>query len=343
MIIENITISSPIILASLLASFIVTLFCLPFWIRRAKRSGLTGKDMNKKDKPEVAELGGVIVISGFLLGVLVYLALDTFYLTHSSIEMQLSRDLKIAAALLTIIIITMIGLVDDILGWKIGLRQWQKPILAALAALPLMVVNSGTSDIAVPFFGSINIGILFPLILVPIAISGASNAFNMLAGYNGLEAGMGIIILSTLGYEAWTNDIGWVAVIAFCMVMALIAFYLYNKYPAKIFPGDSMTYPVGALIAVIAILGNIERLALFLFIPYFLEFILKFRGLMQKESFAIPNDDHSLTKPHEKYYGIEHIAIDVIAKIKKRAYEKDVVYLIFGFEIIIAAIGLMIW
>lgn len=343
MAIENISISSPIIFASLIASFLVTLFCLPFWIRRAKKSGLTGKDMNKKGNPEVAELGGVIVITGFLIGVLIYLALDTFYLHHSSIEMQLNRDLKIAAALLTIMVITMIGLVDDILGWKIGLRQWQKPILVALAALPLMVVNSGTSEIAVPFFGSVDIGILFPLVLIPIAISGASNAFNMLAGYNGLEAGMGIIILSALGYEVWRNDIGWVAVLAFCMVFSLLAFYYYNKYPAKIFPGDSMTYPIGASIAIIAILGNIERLALFLFIPYFIEFILKFRGLMQKESFAVPNDDHSLAKPYEKYYGIEHIAIDVIKKIKGKAYEKDVVHAILAFELIIAVIGLMIW
>ncbi len=339
----NITISNPLIIISIIVSFASCFLMLPYWIRRAKKTGLTGKDMNKKDKPEVAELGGVVVIAGFLLGVLVYLAIDTFYLKHSSIEMQLNRDLKIAAGLLTLMIITIIGLVDDILGWKIGLRQWQKPILAAFAALPLMVVNSGTSQIALPLIGVIDVGILFPLIVIPIAISGASNAFNMLAGYNGIEAGMGIIILSALGYRAWANDIGWVAIMAGCMVAALIAFYFYNKYPAKIFPGDTMTYSVGASIAIIAILGNIERLALFLFIPYFLEFILKFRGLMQKESFAIPNEDNSLRKPYEKFYGIEHVVIGLLTKIKKKAFEKEVVYTIFAFEAVIAVIGLSIW
>ena len=341
MVLENI--SNPILLVSIFISFFFTIFGLPLWISRAKKTGLTGKDMNKKDHPDVAELGGVIVIAGFLIGVLVYLAIDTFYLKHGSVAIQLNRDLKIAASLLTIMIITMIGFIDDILGWKIGLRQWQKPILVALAALPLMVVNSGTSEIALPLIGVVDIGLLFPLVVIPIAISGASNAFNMLAGYNGLEAGLGIVILSALGYRAWTQDIGWVAIMAFCMVFALIAFYYFNKYPAKIFPGDSLTYPVGGLIAIIAILGNIERLALFLFIPYFIEFFLKFRGLMQKESFGVPNEDNSLRKPYDKYYGIEHVMIDVITKIKKKAYEKDVVYSIIALEVVLAVIGLSIW
>ena len=39
------------------------------------------------------------------------------------------------------------------------------------------------------------------------------------------------------------------------MVAALLGFYLYNKYPAKVFPGDSMTWAIGALIAGMAILG----------------------------------------------------------------------------------------
>ncbi len=336
-------VSNPVILVSILASFVSAFIVAPYWIRRAKRVGLTGKDMNKNDKPEVAELGGIIVLFGFLIGALTYLAIDTFYLSHNSIATKLGRDLQIAAGLLTVMIIALIGLVDDILGWKIGLRQWQKPILTAFAALPLIVVNSGSSKIALPIFGVLDIGVLFPLVAVPIAITGASNAFNMLAGYNGLEAGMGIIILSALGYRAWTIDVGWVAILAFCMAFALLAFYFFNKYPAKIFPGNCMTYTIGATIAIVAILANVERLALFLFIPYFIEFILKLRGLMQKESFAIPNEDGSISKPYDKIYGLEHLAIAIISKIKKKAYETEVTHAIFLFEIIIAVIGLSIW
>jgi len=38
--------------------------------------------------------------------------------------------------------------------------------------------------------GAVDWGIFYPLAIIPIGIVGAANAYNMLAGYNGLEAGM---------------------------------------------------------------------------------------------------------------------------------------------------------
>jgi UDP-N-acetylglucosamine--dolichyl-phosphate N-acetylglucosaminephosphotransferase len=335
-------ISNPIILFSIIASFILTLLALPYWIRRAKNAELIGKDVHKLDKREIAEMGGIIVVFGFLFAVLFYIAIDTFYLQHSKIESFLIRDLQLMAALLTIMIIAIIGMVDDILGWKIGLRQWQKPILVALASVPIMVVNAGHSIIFLPYFGEISIGIIYPLLIIPIAISGAANGFNMLAGYNGLETGMGAIILAALGYIAWITNSGSVAVMALCMVFALLAFYIYNKYPAKVFPGDTLTYTVGGLIAIIAILGNMEKIALILFIPYFIEFLLKLRGKFRKESFAKLNEDGSIELPYKKFYGLEHVAISIMKKIKRKVYEKDVVYCLFTIQLLIVFIAFII-
>lgn len=333
-------ISHPVILLCLLVSFISTLLVLPKWIKRAHSAGLEGADVHKAHKPKIAEMGGLIVVLGLLFSVLLYIAIDTFYLKHSIIETFLNRDLQLMAALLTIVIITIIGMVDDILGWKIGLRQWQKPLLVALASVPMMVINAGHSTMTLPIIGKVSMGILYPLIIIPIAISGAANGFNMLAGYNGLEAGMGIIILSALGYMAWATDFGWVAVLALCMVMALLAFYIYNRHPARVFPGDTLTYTVGGLIAIVAILGNLEKFALILFIPYFIEFFLKLRGKFRKESFAKLNEDGTLSVPHDKLYGIEHVAIALLKKVKNRVTEKSVVYTIFLFQIIITIIAL---
>ena len=47
-------------------SFITTLLIIPYWIKRAKQVNLTAKDMNKYEKPEVVEMGGLSVIIGFL-------------------------------------------------------------------------------------------------------------------------------------------------------------------------------------------------------------------------------------------------------------------------------------
>ena len=317
----------------LIISFFTTLFFIPYWIKRAKETDLVGFDVHKLDKRKVVEVGGICVVAGFVLGLLVYTGLHIFYFKSDT------KVLWLMSVLAAILIVTIIGLIDDILGWKKGLKQWQKPFLTIGAALPIIAIKGGTTIMYVPFFGAVDFGLLYTLVLIPIGVIGASNAFNMLAGYNGLEAGMGAIILSTLGFISWNLGYTWVAVIAFTMVMALLAFLIYNKYPSKIFPGDTMTYSVGALIAIVAILGNIEKFALFLFIPYFLEFILKARGKFKKESFAAVQEDGSL-KLKDGIYGLEHLTIKFLSKIKKKVYENDVVYALYGFEIILAIIAL---
>ncbi|MFO8015568.1 MAG: hypothetical protein R6U32_00540 [Candidatus Woesearchaeota archaeon] len=157
--------------------------------------------------------------------------------------------------------------------------------------------------------------------------------------------GQGVIILSTLGFIAWLTGSGWVAAMDFCMVAALLAFLIFNFYPAKVFPGDTLTYSVGALIAIVAIFANIEKYALILFIPYFIEVILKARGKMQKESFAKVLKDGSLKNQYRRYYGIEHIAINTIRTLKKKAFEHEVVLSIWAFQAIIAifTMGYFFW
>ena len=102
---------------SLALSFLVVLFSVPIWINRAKKAGLVGKDIHKKTKNNIAEAGGVSVLLGFLLGVLSYIALRTFYLK------DLTVLIEIFALLNVILIISLIGLIDDVLGWKIGLTR----------------------------------------------------------------------------------------------------------------------------------------------------------------------------------------------------------------------------
>jgi len=312
-------------------SFLVTFFIIPYWIKRAKKAGLVGKDIHKKKDIKVAELGGVCVITGFIFGLLTYIAIQTFYFEN------ISKSLAIMGVLSSILIITIIGLIDDILGWKIGLRQYQKPILTLVASLPIIVLGLGHTIIGIPFLGSMDLDLFYIFVLIPLAIVGTSNGFNMIAGYNGLEAGMGILILSTMGFIAWLRGISWIAMLAFIMVFALMAFWIYNKKPAKIFPGDTLTYSVGALIGIIAIFGDISKIGLVLFIPYLIELPLKLRGKLQKESFAKVLNDGSLDVPYEKFYGLEHIAIFLLKKIKNKVYENDVVYSLYFLEIVLIA------
>ncbi|MCH7769876.1 MAG: hypothetical protein IIA49_02470 [Bacteroidetes bacterium] len=113
--------------------------------------------------------------------------------------------------LTVIIIITFIGFMDDLIITKsqdtsTGLRQWQKPLLTLVAAIPLMVINAGQSVTTIPLLGRVDIGLLYPLLIIPIGIVGASNMVNLLAGVNGIETGMGVIYIGMLGLYAFVNS-----------------------------------------------------------------------------------------------------------------------------------------
>ncbi|MFH1238437.1 MAG: glycosyl transferase family 4 [archaeon] len=323
-----------LLLISVLISFSLSVMILPIWIRKCKKIGLLWEDMNKFGHPKnVASSGGLCVVMGFVLGVLFYVALKTFIFGGTV------KALEIFSLLSVILILGIVGLTDDLLGWKHnGLSSHLRVILALVASIPLVVINAGTHLMNLPFVGAIDFGILYPLILIPLGIAGATTTYNFLAGFNGLEAGQGILILSFLSYVAFVTGSPWLAIIGLCMVASLMGFYIYNKFPAKVFPGDIMTYAIGALIAGMAILGNFEKVAIVVFIPYFFEIILKLRGGLKKHSFGIPDKDGYLKMPYNKIYGLEHLAIKILNKFG-RATEKKVSYLIHAFQILFILIA----
>ncbi|MBU4308446.1 MAG: glycosyl transferase family 4 [Nanoarchaeota archaeon] len=323
----------PILLATVFLGFFCTFLLMPFWIKKAKQIGLVWEDMNKFAKDEkVAGSGGLMVLFGFLIGVLTYVAIKTFYVHTNTILVE------IFALLASILFVGLVGFIDDLFGWRHGgLSVRSRIVLVFFAAIPLMVINAGE-----PTMAGINFGLFYPLIIIPLGIIGATTTFNFLAGFNGLEASQGIIILTALSIVTYLTGNPWLSVIALCMVASLIAFYIFNKYPAKVFPGDIMTYSIGALIAGIAILGNIEKIVLFFFIPYILETILKIRGGLP-QSFGKPKEDNSLELLYGKVYGLTHLSIFILSKFKKKVYEKDVVKAINSFQILIIILGFLIF
>ncbi len=315
--------------------FLISWLSIPTWINAARRAGLEGKDVHKTAQPSVAEMGGVIVLLAFVIGIMAYIAIRVF-LYHANTYIT-----AILAILTAVLIAGIIGIIDDVLGWKIGLRQWQKPLLTLLVAAPIMAINAGTRIMSIPFLGNVDLGMLYPLLVIPFIILLGTNGFNMLAGYNGLEAGQGIILLAALAYVSSTTGSAWLSVIALCMVAALLGFFLHNRYPAKIFPGDTLTYIVGALIATIAILANVEKTFFIIFIPYILQFFLKLRGFFQKESFAQPNDDGTLRLRYDKVYGLEHLAVLFLEKIHWKPTERKVVTTLHLFQLLFVAGALL--
>jgi UDP-N-acetylglucosamine--dolichyl-phosphate N-acetylglucosaminephosphotransferase len=326
------------LLIPLLASLLVVFLLMPFWIRKAHQIGLIWDDMNKVKAPKVAGSGGIIAVLAFILGILILVAYRVFVL-HS-----FDHIIETFALLTVVLLASGIGLVDDLFGWQRGgLSKRSRMVLLIFAAIPLMVINVGRATINLPFIGEASLGIIYPLILIPIGVVGATTTFNFLAGFNGLEAGQGALLLGALSLVAFLTGTSWLAIIGLCMVAALVAFLFYNVVPARVFPGDVLTYAIGSLIAIMPIIGNFERIAVFFFIPYILETILKARGGLVKQSFGLPQRDGSLKMRYDKVYGLEHFSIFLFQKLGVRATEQRVVYSIWLFQFIIILVGMLLF
>jgi UDP-N-acetylglucosamine--dolichyl-phosphate N-acetylglucosaminephosphotransferase len=302
-------------LISMLIAFIVTFFITPQLMRFLFAAGIVGLDLQKRNKPKLPTSGGICVAFGVLAGLLSFIGIKTFLY-------GLQNEVIYLLAVVSSVLITMfVGLLDDI-GVKskpvktkegkdirFGLPQWVKPLITFPAAIPLMVVMAGDTTMSIPFFGNVDFGIFYPLILVPLGFVGASNVINMLAGFNGSEAGMGIVYMLSLGlYGLLHGSIG--SIIFLISFASLLGFIKFNWYPAKILPGDSLTYLLGSLVASGVIVGNMEKIGVIVLFPFIIEFFLKARAKFKASCLGKLRKDGRLDPPYgRKIYSITHLIL----------------------------------
>lgn len=329
-----------ILIISLVVSFLTTLAVTPFLIKFFLRARIVAIDQHKKNKPVLPSAGGICVALGILAGLLVYVGLSTFI---SGVQ---SEVLLLLSIISSVLIVTLVGLFDDLnvsskkvlvkneKDIRIGLPQWAKPLLTLPAAVPLMVISAGDAVVELPFVGFLDLGIFYPLLIIPIGFVGASNAINMLGGFNGAEAGMGIVYMLALGvFSLLTQNT--MAVLFLISALALIGFIVYNWNPAKILPGDSLTYLLGALIASGVVIGNMEKLGIFLLIPFIIELILKLRSRLKASSLGKLRSDGKLDSPYGKnIYSITHLIMNL-----RPFTERQVTVILIGIQLIVSIVG----
>ncbi|MCX8166552.1 MAG: hypothetical protein N3E37_01740 [Candidatus Micrarchaeota archaeon] len=262
------TYSLPFVLSLLLffvLSFSMSHFISWFISRRGKNSKIVGIDVHKPNKPTIPEMGGFAVIGGLLAGFMTLLFFDTF--VHNIVDERV-----ITAVVLVITIAGLIGIVDDIYV----LPQWLKALLPMFISAPLVALMAvGETSITLPLLGTIDFGIVYVLVLIPLAITVCSNLTNMLAGFNGLETGLAMIIFFGLMFLGFVKGNVLLLVINGIAFFSSLAFFLYNRYPAKIFPGDTGTLVYGSVIASSVIVGNFESAGAMMMILYYVDFFIK--------------------------------------------------------------------
>jgi UDP-N-acetylglucosamine--dolichyl-phosphate N-acetylglucosaminephosphotransferase len=197
-------------------------------------------------------MGGLAILLGLSVGIFVAIPF-------------VNGDLvSLFAAFLTIMLTGIVGICDDMFG----IRQKTKALLPLFASIPLIAVQAGEHFMIVPFVGLVDFGLIYPLVFIPIGITVLANASNMLAGYNGLEAGLGFITCGFIGIAGLMAGRPLVFVIMFATAAACLGFLKYNRLPSRIFPGDVGTFLVGSAIASAVVVGNMEFVGIIACMPY---------------------------------------------------------------------------
>lgn len=233
------------------AGFLLSLALTPYIASLMRKAGIVGRDVHKLDRPEVPEMGGLALLIALPLALLPALggALDV--------------------ALLTFLLFGVVGVIDDL----VALKQSHKVALSLLVALPAVLLPPHDVDI---FGVEIGLGFLFPVMAL-LFITGSANLVNMLAGFNGLEVGTSAIVLA---FIALMTE-GEARLLALTGMGVALGLLWWNRYPARVFPGDTGTLSLGALIGLAGIMGGVEAYTAVLLIPHAVDFVLKTRVRFQ--------------------------------------------------------------
>jgi len=288
-------------------SLVVCAALMPLYIRRAVKVRMTGTDIHKQGRPQIAEAGGIVLTLAYVLGL--FSIIPNYVLSGDGVVSA------IIATGATVLLCAFSGLVDDVFD-----LPWRMKVLTPLiGGVPIAVMLMGHSVMWTPL-GYIDFGILFYVLIIPVVVTSCCNAVNMLAGLNGLEAGS--VFITALGLLAASIlqgvDMGIILLVPF--LGALAAFMYYNRYPSRVFPGDVGTFSMGAVIASCAILAYLQRATFVMFIPHIVNAALFFLGKLQRRA---PVRDAPLnpdgTLPTSSVWSLRNLILRIKPMTEKQA------------------------
>ena len=157
-----------------------------------------------------------------------------------------------------------LGFVDDYLKIKghenRGLSPRGKLFRQILIALiPVLYAMQTYGTILTLGSKSFDVGLLYPILGVFI-VTGASNAYNLTDGLDGLATSVGIPAFLACGIISFLSGQTVVAIICASVIGASLGFLRYNKPKAQVFMGDTGSLALGGLLGTLAVLGRCELL-----------------------------------------------------------------------------------
>ena len=241
------------VLLAFILSFVFCLGLIPILRRLKAGQNILVYVKEHKGKSGTPTMGGIAFIAAAVIAAAIFI--------HKVQTVALRTPILCLAVGLSYMII---GLLDDYLKKRhcenLGLRAWQKILFQGVVALfcGIYCYRADLTTLYIPFF-NIEVGLGWAVLpWVMFLFLATVNAVNLTDGLDGLAAGtsvpffltVGILILLQKGQAG-------MALIAFCLSGALLAYLIFNASPASVFMGDTGSLALGGFAAALtAFTGN---------------------------------------------------------------------------------------
>ncbi|MBA3044977.1 MAG: UDP-N-acetylglucosamine-1-phosphate transferase [Candidatus Thermoplasmatota archaeon] len=270
---------------TLLFSMGLSILAAPWFIRKMREKGQVVTDYYKPNKPKVANNGGILTLFVVFTTIIV-IPLVFRLLVKLNLDIDFPREFQPLdnALLMVVLLYAFYGVLDDYLD----VGRFSKVILPLMFAYPLVIVMSGWS-VWVPFlgelgmatpqidffgFGTITISMVLRYLIIPIYIMVVANLKNMHSGYNGLQSGTALIVLTFLLLKSvMDKNLGSMYTIA-ALIGSLAVFFWYNKYPSKMLEGNIGSLAVGAAIGAGFAIQHYLFAGVVMLIPHIINFLM---------------------------------------------------------------------
>jgi UDP-GlcNAc:undecaprenyl-phosphate GlcNAc-1-phosphate transferase len=241
---------------AMVISLIIALITMPFLMKLANKLHFTDKpNKRKQHKMPTPLCGGLALYLGFFVSYFIFLRDD--------IKQQ-------ATVFVAATMIVIIGLIDDWHKTK-GKEFAIFPRLVIQLLAAILVFKAGISFVGFtnPFTGYyVELNSTIQFILTITWIFGVTTVINWSDGMDGLAGGLSLISAITFFLAAIILNQNESALVSIMLVGTILGFLYYNKFPAKVFMGDSGANFLGFILSITALDGAFKQATVMsLFIP----------------------------------------------------------------------------
>jgi UDP-GlcNAc:undecaprenyl-phosphate/decaprenyl-phosphate GlcNAc-1-phosphate transferase len=239
-------------------SFIIAFSATPIAKKVAFAVGAVDipNDGRRMHKNPIARMGGLAIISGFLISIL----FDILNISGFEVNRQLT------GLLAGVSIILVMGIIDDVKPVNAKIKLMFQILAAATA---ILISDIRIERLTNPFADG-GYSVLSPYISYPLTvlwIAGITNAINLIDGLDGLATGictisfLSFFFISIIRSDVPPETALFTAIITMAVVGSTLGFLPFNFHPAKIFLGETGAGFLGFIAGFISIQGTVKSYA----------------------------------------------------------------------------------